>query len=76
MMGDDKVSNKVKKALKVKSNIQFLHRLSLLPPGTSKKERVKTLNKGNQAQRKLAISVLHYVMTGAIPMRKDDFSVL
>lgn len=63
-------------ALKLKKNRIFLRRLWRLPFGTSKVDRVKALNSGDKKQRHLLIQVLHQILKGEIPMRKEDSSVI
>ena len=60
----------------LKKNRVFLRRLWRLPFGTSKAERVKALNSGDKKQRHLLIHILHQIIKGEIPMKKEHSPVI
>lgn len=70
------VPKSLKGLIGLKNNKIFLRRLTRLPVGCSKAERVKVLNKGDKKMRMLLIHILHQVMAGEIPLRKQDHSAL
>lgn len=59
-----------------KASRTFLRHLFRLPIGSSKGDRVRALNKGDQRQRMLLIHLLHQIVTGEIPLRKEDAPIL
>ena len=70
------VPKQVQKQIALKVNRTFLKQLYRLPFGSSKVDRAKALNKGNLKQRMLLIHILHQIMKGEIPLRKEDSSVI
>ena len=69
-------TQQIKKLVAKKANRIFLRHLYRLPFGSSKADRVKALNKGDVHQRMLLIHLLHKIMLGVIPMRKEDEQVI
>lgn len=70
------VSKSVLSALKLSKNRIFLRQLFRLPYGSKKSERMKTLNLGDKKQRHLLIHILHQIIKGEIPMKKEHSSIV
>lgn len=70
------VLKRVKEALKLKKNRDFLRRLFRIPPGTKSSDRLRVLNSVEKKQRVLLIHVIHQIVKGEIPMRKEDSSII
>jgi heterodisulfide reductase subunit A-like polyferredoxin len=70
------LTKSLEKALKVKKNLVYLRRLFFLPKGEGKVNRLKALRNGSAKQRRLVVVLLHYVISGQIPLRREHFPLI